>query len=449
MKSLRTRLLLVATCVLVAFMLLCGAGLDQAFRSSALQVQRDKMQGLVYALLGAAESDEHDMLTIAAGALPDPRFARVQSGLEALIFNERGKVIWRSPNFAGKVPQLQAPDVGTSNFVELDERFALTYGLRWVSDSGGLRLFGTKPKPQRYTVAVLEDESAYLAQLATFRRVLWIWLGGAAAALILVQSLVLGWGLNPLRKLVRELRGVEAGTQARIESGYPTELTPLAEGLNTMIAAERNQQTRYRNALDDLAHSLKTPLAVLRGLIDDDSLDRESRERMREPVDRMQAITNHQLRKAAAAGRRSLADPVPLKPLVAKIAGAIGKVYAAKHIAFDVEVADAVRIRADEGDLYELLGNLLDNAGKWCKGRVRFSATLAMRRLLIAVEDDGPGFPPDSEKLLERGVRADSITPGQGIGLGAVAELVRVYDGSIELGRSSLGGARVAIELAI
>lgn len=449
MKSLRTRLLLVATLVLMVFMLLCGAGLDQAFRSSALQTQRDKMQGLVYALLGAAESDERDMLTIAAGALPDPRLARVQSGLEALIFNERGKVIWRSPNFAGTVPQLQAPEIGETLFNEIGERFTLTYGLRWVSDAGGIRLFANKPKPQRYTIAVLEDDGAYRSQLVSFRRVLWTWLGGAGAALILVQVLVLGWGLNPLRRLVRELRGVEAGTQSRIEAGYPTELTPLAEGLNTMIAAERNQQTRYRNALDDLAHSLKTPLAVLRGLVDDDTLDDGARERLREPVDRMQAITNHQLRKAAAAGRRSLADPVPLKPLVAKISAAIGKVYAAKQIAFDIEVPDALRIRADEGDLYELLGNLLDNAGKWCKGRVRFSATLAARRLQLVIEDDGPGFPPDADKLLERGVRADSITPGQGIGLGAVAELVKVYDGSIELGRAALGGGRVAIELAI
>lgn len=449
MKSLRTRLLLVATCVLVIFVLLCGAGLDQAFRSSALQAQRDKQQGMVYALLGAANADGNDALTISADALPDPRLARVQSGLEALIFNSAGHVIWRSPSFAGKVPQLIAPEVGSSLFSEFDDRFALTFGLRWVSDNPGLHLLSGKRKPERYTVAILEDKTAYRAQLVTFRRLLWTWLGGAAGALIVVQFLVLGWGLTPLRKLVRELRGVESGAQSRIESGYPTELTPLAEGLNTMIAAERTQQTRYRNALDDLAHSLKTPLAVLRGLIDDHTLDAGARNRLRDPVDRMQAITNHQLRKAAAAGRRTLADPVRLRPLAEKIVGALNKVYAAKNIDFMIEIPAALRLRADEGDLYELLGNLLDNAGKWCSAKVTVSAAITARTLHLIIEDDGPGFPPDSDNLLERGVRADSLTLGQGIGLGAVAEMVKVYDGSIELGRAGIGGARVDVRLAV
>jgi two-component system sensor histidine kinase PhoQ len=163
----------------------------------------------------------------------------------------------------------------------------------------------------------------------------------------------------------------------------------------------------------------------------------------------MQDLTAHQLRKAATAGRRTLIEPVPLRPIVDKIAGAIGKVYAVKAIAFDILIEDALRVRADEGDLYELIGNLMDNAGKWCKGRVAVRADISLRRLSLGVDDDGPGFPPESQQLLERGVRADSLTPGQGIGLGAAAEIVRVYDGSIELGRSTLGGARVSIELTV
>ena len=273
MKSLRTRLLVVATLILVVFMLLCGAGLDQAFRSTSIQVQRDKQQGLIFALLGTAEFDDDGSVRINAASLPDLRLGRVQSGLEALVFNERGKVIWRSPSFSGTVPELLAPEVGASLFSEFDERFAMTYGVRWVTETSGLRFLGGGKRRQfRYTVAIMEDKADYHAQLKAFRRVLWTWLGGAAVALILVQVAVLSWGLAPLRKLVRELRGVESGQQSRIEAGYPDELTPLAEGLNTMIAAERNQQGRYRNALDDLAHSLKTPLAVLRGLLEDNTL---------------------------------------------------------------------------------------------------------------------------------------------------------------------------------
>jgi len=452
MKSLRTRLLLVVTLVLVVFMLLCGAGLDQAFRGSSLQAQQDRQQGLIFALLGAAEFEDNGGVRINTGSLPDPRLGRVQSGLEALIFNERGKVIWRSPSFAGDVPELLAPDVGATLFNDLEARFAMTYGVRWVSETGGLRLFGGGRKKQtRYTVAVMEDKTEYLAQLKAFRRVLWTWLGGAAAALIAVQLIVLSWGLSPLRKLVRELRNVESGQQSRIEAGYPTELTPLAEGLNTMITAERNQQQRYRNALDDLAHSLKTPLAVLRGVVEDDTLPADARDRMSDPVDRMQQITHHQLRKAAAAGRRTLAEPVKLKPLTDKIIGALTKVYAAKQLRFAIDIADSLKARADEGDLYELLGNLLDNAAKWARTAVHARADIRNRMLVLVIDDDGPGFPEDADKLLSRGVRADSITPGQGIGLGAVAELVKVYDGSVELSRADggLGGARVTVSLSV
>ncbi|WP_439640434.1 ATP-binding protein [Nevskia sp.] len=452
MKSLRARLLLTATLVLVVFMLLCGAGLDQAFRSTSIQVQRDKQLGLIFALLGAAEFDDSGGVRINSGTLPDPRLGRVQSGLEALVFNERGKVIWRSPSFAGDVPELLAPEVGNSLFSDLDDRFAMTYGVRWVTETGGLRLFGGGRKKQsRYTVAIMEDKADYRAQLQAFRRVLWTWLGGAAVALILVQVAVLSWGLAPLRKLVRELRGVESGQQSRIEAGYPDELTPLAEGLNTMISAERNQQQRYRNALDDLAHSLKTPLAVLRGVVEDQTLPAEARDRMVDPVDRMQQITHHQLRKAAAAGRRTLAEPVRLKPLTDKIVGALVKVYATKQLRFTIDIADSLKARADEGDLYELLGNLLDNAAKWARTEVRMQADIRNRMLVLVIDDDGPGFPEDADKLLSRGVRADSITPGQGIGLGAVAELVKVYDGSVELSRADagLGGARVTVSLSV
>jgi len=449
MKSLRARLLFAASLVLAVFMLLSGEALEQAFRSAAQQVQRDKMQGLVYALLGAADTGESQTLAIPPNALPDPRLAHPQSGLQALIFDAHGKVVWRSPNFEGEVPQIQAPGVGDSQFLELEDRFVLAYGVRWAADTGGLHLFRSTPRPRRYTVAVIEDDTPYRTQLGVFRRTLWFGLGGAGAVLVLLQLLVLRWGLQPLRRLAGELQRIESGEQTRIESSYPDELRPLAQGLNAMIQSERNQQTRYRNALDDLAHSLKTPLAVLRGVVDDPGTTPALRQKLSEPLAQIQAITEHQLRKAAAAGRRTLAEPVRLRPLAEKLAAALTKVYADKSPQFELDIADPLRARADEGDLYELLGNLMDNAGKWCRRRIRVGARLASRELRLRVEDDGPGFPPDAEQLLQRGVRADSLTPGQGIGLGAVAELVRVYDGEIALGRSELGGAQVDVKLSV
>ena len=437
MTSLRARQLLAASLILTAFIGLCGAGLERAFQSSALQAEQDKLQGLAYALLGVAEANEKGDLAVADNHLPDPRLASPQSGLQAAIIDERGGLIWGSPSLADEWPLPVSQDVGSWHFEELDHWFTLSFGLRWVD---------RKDAPRRYTLMLLEDNTAFRGQLLIFRRTLWGWLGGAALALLSMQLLVLRWSLAPLRRLAQELRGIENAAQTRIEATYPSELTPVTEALNSMIQAERNQQTRYRNALGDLTHSLKTPLAVLSG-VTDEIANAELAARLREPLERIRGITEYQLRKAATVGRRTLSDPVAVRPLVEKIATALLKVYADKGIRIDLRVSPTLRLRADEGDLYELLGNLLDNAAKWCRTQVQIDVRSAGRDVELTVDDDGPGFPDNAENLLERGVRADVQMPGQGIGLAAVNDLIGAYDGNIQMLRGPLGGARVAVYL--
>lgn len=441
MMSLQSRLLLSASFVLLAFLALCGAGLESAFRRAALGAQEDRMRGLVYALLGAAEPDARGALELNDGDLPEPRLMRRESGLEAAIFDEAGSVLWRSPSQAGALPLVIGPEVGNWKLERIGDlgRFALSFGLRWIE---------ADDRPKRYTVLVLEEPQAYEAQLATFRRTLWAWLAAAAAALLAALVLVLRWGLRPLRVLVGELREVEAGNRAQIDAPYPREITPLTGALNAMIRHERSQLQRYRNALGDLAHSLKTPLAVLRGLSGDERLQRDTQRQIDEQVARMQQIADHQLSRAATAGRRALAQPVAVRPIAAKLTAALGKVYADKSLAFELAVAPGLLGRVDSGDLHELLGNTLDNAAKWARGRVRLSAGRSGAMLELDIEDDGPGFPAEPGRLLGRGVRADSRVPGQGLGLAAVAEMLGAYEGEVRLERSdALGGARVAMRI--
>jgi two-component system sensor histidine kinase PhoQ len=441
MMSLQARLLLAASFVLLAFLALCGAGLESAFRRAALGAQEDRMRGLVYALLGAAEPDATGALELNDGDLPEPRLMRRESGLEAAIFTEAGDVLWRSPSQSGALPLVIGPEVGNWKLERIGDvgRFALSFGLRWIVGDA---------RPQRYTVLVLEEPQAYEGQLAVFRRTLWLWLAAAAGALLAALVLVLRWGLLPIRQLVGELREVEAGTQGQIESAYPGEITPLTGALNAMIRHERSQLQRYRNALGDLAHSLKTPLAVLRGISGEERLDRDARRQLDDQVARMQQIADHQLSRAATAGRRALAQPVAVQPIAARLAAALTKVYADKRVAFELAVAPKLVARVDTGDLHELLGNTLDNAAKWARGRVRLTAGRAGTTLTLQVEDDGPGFPPEPERLLERGVRADSQVPGQGLGLSAVAEILRAYEGEVRLERSpELGGGRVVMRV--
>jgi two-component system sensor histidine kinase PhoQ len=439
MSSLRTRILVAASLVLAAFVLLCAYSLERAFEDSALKAQEDELRGITYALLGSAEPDPDEAFSI-RGELPDARLERPQSGLEAAVLDETGAVVWSSPSAGDDLPDLKSAEVNAWRFHRLQnpDRFLLVFGLRWLDPN---------QIPQRYTIMVIEDARAFREQIAAYRRTLWGWLGGISATLIVVQFFVLGWGLAPLRRLVRELRGIEAGRQTAVQGDYPDELKPLTGALNAMIVAERNQQTRYRNALADLAHSLKTPLAVLRGIDAERAPTPETQRSLREQVGRMQHIVDYQLRRAAAAGSRILSEPLSIQPLAEKIIGALSKVYAAKNIAFEVRVAPGQRIRADEGDLYEMLGNLLDNACKWTRSKVALSVQPRGRDIVICVDDDGTGFPEDADTLAQRGVRADTQVPGQGIGLATVAEIVKAYNGTLQLIRSPLGGARVQVEL--
>ncbi len=432
----RARMLLSAALVLTAFGTLSGLALERAFQSGLQQAQQDKMQTLIYSLLGAASPGTDGELLISIDAVPDPRLRQPLSGLEAALFNEDGVIVWSSTDFLS-LTQPSSPAVGDWQFERLNEpnAFSLAFGMRWIDASDD---------PRRYTVVVLEDAVAYDRQVGVFRRKLWGWLGTLLVGLTAILLLLTGWGLAPLRRLGRELQAVESGRQQQIAGRYPDELQPLARDLNTMIVSERNQLTRYRNALGDLAHSLKTPLAVLRGI----ETQSEQNRQIQEQVDRMRHIVDHQLRRAAAAGRRSLTEPVPVRPLAEKLTAALTKVYAGKAVVFDNLVGNAVRIRADQADLYELLGNLLDNAAKYGRHRVRVDVAEDASHCAIVVEDDGDGFPENAESLLQRGARADTRQPGQGLGLASVVEVVQAYGGRLLLERSALlGGARVIVTL--
>ncbi|MGQ0502150.1 MAG: ATP-binding protein [Panacagrimonas sp.] len=430
-----------ASIVLTAFFILTALVLDRAFRDSTLQAQRDKLEGLVYSLLSAARTTADGSLTVASDDISDRRLMQPASGLQAALLDEEGQIVWTSHDYRElQIPPM--PDVGQWMFQQYSQPpvFALSYGLRWID---------LADDPERYTFAVVEDATSFNRQLSTYRRELWFWLAAAASGLLLVQYLVLRWGLAPLRRLVGELDAIERGGQAEIRTQYPDELLPLAQGLNTMIRNERNQQTRYRNALDDLAHSLKTPLAVLRGMSEDPrSLD-DSRIPLQEQVGVMQQITDYQLRKAAMAGRRGLSEPVSLGPIAEKIGQALAKVYADHAVRFEFRAPPQFKLRMDSGDLYELLGNLLDNACKYGAHRVEVRCIKDTPWNLIQIDDDGPGFPEEAENLLLRGVRADVQAPGQGIGLAAVFEVIKAYEGRIELGRSQWGGARVSLWLPV
>jgi len=443
MNSLRARLLAATAVLLLAFIVLTGVALETAVSERADQAEHDRLQGLSYALLGSAEITDDGGFKLAPRVLPESDLTRPDSGLYALVLDEDGETVWRSPSLLDPIELDTVPAVGEWQFMrvypEQGTLITLSFGFRWVTDAG---------KDYRYTLVVAEDASTFVKQMQRFRGVLWALLSASALVLLVVELLILRRGLAPLRRLARNLATLQAHEKRRIEGRYPDEIQPLVSNLNTMLSNDQARLTRYRNALGDLAHSLKTPMAVLRGLAEDERLEENQRRPLRNQLARMNDILDYQLQKAAAAGKRSLTASIAIAPIAEKLGRALTKVYAESGTRFRVHIAPEVKAPIDEGDLTELLGTLMDNAAKYGNGEVDVRAETRDGDLHLQIDDNGKGFGDGStERLLERGVRADTSREGQGLGLAVAAEIVRSYTGEITLTHCEQGGARVAIVL--
>ena len=215
---------------------------------------------------------------------------------------------------------------------------------------------------------------------------------------------ILRWGLRPLRRAADEITRLEQGLQEQISGDYPTELKRLTENLNTLLTHERAQQKRYRDALADLAHSLKTPLALVRAALSEARPEPNLSRNLDEQIEHMDRIVAYHLQRAAASGRSGMVVAQPVLPAVERVLKALAKVYADKRIETAIAVDARLRFRGDEGDLTELLGNVLDNAFKWARSRVRVTASLSETRLTLTVEDDGPGI-PEARRAARTGTR--------------------------------------------
>ncbi|MBK6728587.1 MAG: two-component sensor histidine kinase [Xanthomonadales bacterium] len=443
--SLQTRLLWAASLALAAFLGATGYALDLAFKRSALQAMRDRMQSYVWAYLSGSDINVRGGL-ILPDIPPEPRFDRPQSGLYAGVVGP--EIEWRSASALGRqLPFDLRLEPGRTQFdgpieTNVGGVYRFAQGVAWEMSSGD--------KEMRLTFFVAEHEAVLKRQITVYRRTLFAHLGTSALMLLLVQLLMLRWSLRPLRQVTSDLARVERGERDALPDRYPRELTPLTSSINDIIADEREQRLRYRNTLGDLAHSLKTPLAVIRGQLEQPDPDAATQGTIAEQVRRMDELVAYQLARAAASGHAPFAAPIEIEKHAEAIVSGLEKVYAGRGILCEFEIDPQARFYGETGDLLELLGNLLENAFKWAKGRVVLQATRihppGTRRpgLDLCVDDDGPGIPADKvEALLKRGVRGDERVQGHGIGLAIVQDIVRSYRGNLNVEPSpELGGAR-------
>jgi len=444
--SIRARLIGAAAAVLIAFLAGAGWVVQTAHADSVLAQHFARLQSTVYLLMAQAELDADGRLQMPA-TLTEPRLSMPASGLYATIARTDAPAAWQSASALGlKPPEATALTPGQWRLDPDGQAVTSSLGAHVVpvlSTSLAVRWsIGTLGVPLVFTA--WEDKTAIQGELQAFARTLWSWLAATGVMLLITQSALLHWAFRPLGQMAREVEQVEQGRQSNLQGRYPKELAGLARNLNLLIDQERSRQTRYRQALDDLAHSLKTPLAALRATLNDPA---ELVHRVAEQVRRMDDIVVHQLGRARADGKLLFGPALALAPVLQRIQSTLAKVYADHHLQWTLDCPPDLTWRMGEGDAFELLGNLMDNAAKWAKQQaaVRIRADPA-QGLFIRVQDDGAGF-ADPHIVGQRRVRLDEQTPGHGIGLAVVKDLVDSHGGTLTVSRSALGGAQVDVML--
>ncbi|MBV1873017.1 MAG: GHKL domain-containing protein [Gammaproteobacteria bacterium] len=452
--SLRARLLLVSAIVLSFFFTVLAVAVSQTFDLYLQDNARERLKLQIFNLISVAEINPNAQLSLPV-YLREQRFNQAHSGLYGIVLNDKGRVIWRSISAKSlPVKNLKIIPRGQWSYERLDSvsgesMILLKYGISWEAS-------GARAKNHNYNIIVLERLRPLREEIQGYRLSIFFILILLLSVLLILEAFILRWGLNPLRKLTKDLRKLESGGANQLEGDYPKELNPLVGNLNLLLANEREQRQRYRNTMADLAHSLKTPLAVLKGL-ENDPLKKSNVDicgSINEQVERMDNIVQHQLQRAVLGSQTLQTNWIKLAPYVQSTLQALEKIYGEKRIQVNQHVSDDLSYCGDENDLMDILGNLLDNAFKQCQQQVDFTAweksNKQTRFLILQVEDDGPGVPEQSRtEILKRGVRLDSRAAGHGVGLATVMTIIEGYRGRLEIDDSYLGGALFRVILPL
>ncbi|GIU31026.1 ATP-binding protein [Shewanella sp. MBTL60-007] len=499
MHSLKARLIVSAMLLILVLIPIVGITLNDAFKLQVKSASVKELKAYVYSILAVTEVDNQQLFM--PEALLENQFNVIQSGLYALITvperqhqaltsstsestNEAKqhssfdakfveaettkaatapliaeqqvtagtKVAWRSNSLLGidlssavttavhTAPAFPQPEKGQGQFSEiiLNGEPHLVYGFSASFETQQVDEQGDEQITRfPITVYIIKDQSDYQLQVNEFNQQLWRWLLILMVALLSIQLLWLWWTLKPLTRLQRELAAIENGKTDHLAENYPAELSSVAKQLNTLLNTEQNQRKRYRNALSDLAHSLKTPLAVIQSQKD---LSKQSFEQ----ISHINRIIGHQLKRAQSAAGSAWHLGVEVVEVSDKLVRNLPKIYCQPAITITEDVDRSTVFKGDAADLSEILGNLMDNACKAAASRVLLTVKSIDSSLVIAIEDDGKGIDEAlHSQIFERGIRADSYQQGHGIGLAIVRDLVDSYQGQLLVSRSKiLGGAK-------
>jgi signal transduction histidine kinase len=447
LESLAARLIAAAAVWTLLGLVAGGVVLSNAFRVAAGTSFDAALVADMDGLIAAAEPDPGGGVML-EGRFLNHNFDRVYSGLYYQI---------RAGNSGGQISR-SLFDKEIHPFNET-RKGALTWGNAAGPENQHLRVVARRvdltpenSADAEYTFLVAGDMVEVDRQTQEFNTTLFwsfLVLGFGLIGAILVQVRI---GLQPLRKVSEALARIRDGQARRLVGRFPTEIAPLAGELNSLIQHSEEVVGRARTHVSNLAHFLKTPLSVLAAEADAHEKDAEAAplaDMVRRQVTVMRRQVDHYLSRARAAGSLDvLGNRTQVSAVMDDLARVIARIHAARDIRIETECAEDIYFRGERQDLEEMLGNLIDNGCKWAKGRVRAVCSQAGGRLVLTVEDDGPGLSAEQRTQVgERGERLDESVPGSGLGLAIVRDISKLYGGFFTLDASSLGGLLARLEL--
>lgn len=448
--SLVRRLVILAAGWSLAVLLVSAIVLAMLFQQAAIRRFDQGLSELIDNLTaGTTIADKGEVI---APALTDLRALRAFSGkywqIAEPVAGGKLRVLVRSRSLWDS--ELKAPaDIVTrlnaepGRPVSYDTRGPLNEPLRAMSTQAKLP---NRAAPVIFMAA--EDRSPVdhdVRGFITATAVAFLLLGVGMIAAVVIQVRV---GLNPLFALRREVASVRRGKAERVQRTYPTELSPLAEELNALMAYNQEVVERQRTHVGNLAHALKTPLSVM--LTEARQTGGPLADIVEAQAEAMRLQVDHHLRRARAAARtQGSGERTSVADVLDELSRTLERIFLDKGVEIDWDAEDDLFFLGERQDLLELAGNAMENAGKWCTGRVRVRAIPSTaERLKLTIEDDGPGLTAEQrDEVVQRGARLDETAPGSGLGLSIVDELARAYGGSLTLGQARLGGLLVELEL--
>lgn len=453
-SSLAFRLIVAAALVSLAGLVAGGLLLSNVFRASVERQLDDRLIADMENLIAAAEPAPSGELLM-MNAIADQRYDTAFSGWYWQVTPEgeaKNRLFSRSLwDKTLDTPGMAAGGGLARGYAQGPEQQELRYVVRRISfpDIAARASGQTDARPKTYLFAVAADRAKGEAESANFDTTLLWSLGALGLFLTAATLLQVRVGLRPLRVVRERLADIRAGKAQRLEGGYPREISPLADEVNQLLSQNAEVVQRARTHVGNLAHGLKTPLSVLaneasliKGPLSDTVMKQTGV--MRRQVD-------HYLARArAAASADVIGARTEAASVIADLARTMDKIYGRKGVEYEAEIPMNLAFRGERQDFEEVVGNLMDNAGKWAATLVRVSASGTAGKLVVTVEDDGPGLTEDEQvRVLENRERLDESVPGSGLGLGIVRDIADLYGGRLALSRSELGGLKAALTLPL